>query len=249
MNYIILTGASQGIGLATARELLKQGAHVIALSRSANQSLIEFAKATDGRLNYTEFDLSKIDEIEDLFNNIFENIEPDKAQSIHLINNAGILEPVKLMQDIAPAEYNQNLSVNLIAPMALISEFLKHTKKLNIEKRIINISSGAAEHPYSGWAAYCTSKAGIDMLTRVVEIEQRQAEYPAKVLSFAPGVVATNMQQQIRGKSKNEFPRVERFKALKNNNQLLDPKVVGKRITELLAEDDFPTGAKMDIRK
>lgn len=248
MNYTILTGASRGIGLATAKELIKNGSHVMAVSRHENKALIEYAKNKPGYIDYFEFDLSGIDQINELVDKIFENINTDEAESIHLVNNAGVLEPVKLMLEISPSEYKKNLDVNLISPMALISEFLKHTDDLQIDKRIINISSGAGDHPYEGWAAYCTSKAGIDMLTRVVKTEQEKAQYPAKVISFAPGVVATNMQKHIRSKNKDQFPRVENFKQLKENNHLLEPQIVGQRIVELLYGNYFPDGDKIDIR-
>lgn len=248
MKYVILTGASSGIGLATAKELIKNRSYVLAVSRHKNEELIDFAKNKNGKINYFEYDLSNIDQIRDLVDKIFSKVDLKNAESIHLINNAGMLEPVKFMKDIEPDEYHKNIGVNLIAPLALISEFIKHTKASRIEKRIINISSGAGDHPYQGWSAYCTSKAGIDMLTRVVKIEQENSTHPVKVIAFAPGVVATNMQKLIRRKSKDEFPRVNRFKQLKQKGQLLDPQVVGIKITELLYNDNFPDGEKIDIR-
>ncbi len=248
MNYVILTGASSGIGLATAKKLLQKGYHVLAVSRHKNKALIQHAGSQSGAIEYLEFDLSQTDQIQHFMERVFTKIDSSKAASIHLINNAGVLEPVKMMQDTNPEEYKKSLSVNLVAPMALISEFLKHTADLDIDKRIINISSGAGEHPYAGWAAYCTSKAGLDMITRVVATEQSKAKYPAQIVSFAPGVVATSMQKLIRSKSKDEFPRVERFKALHKNQQLLDPAIVATKITDLLEQTGFPDGQKIDIR-
>ncbi len=71
--------------------------------------------------------------------------------------------------------------------MLLSSAFIKHTKDWNVDKRIINISSGAAQNPYFGWAAYCTTKAGVNMLTKCIALEETDKKYPVKVISFAPG--------------------------------------------------------------
>ncbi|MCF7741123.1 MAG: (S)-benzoin forming benzil reductase [Candidatus Marinimicrobia bacterium] len=248
MRYVILTGASSGIGLAAAKNLLQQGFHVLAVSRHKNTDLIKYADKQSGKIDYIEFDLSKTAEIENFMEQVFGKIVLAEADGIHLINNAGVLEPVKMMEDVEPSEYEKSLSVNLVAPMALISQFLKQTGEQNIDKRIINISSGAGDHPYAGWAAYCTSKAGLDMVTRVVKAEQSNAKYPAQIVSFAPGVVATSMQKLIRSKSKSEFPHVDRFKAFHRNQQLLDPDIVGKKIAELLEQKIFPDGQKIDIR-
>lgn len=248
MRYVILTGASSGIGLATSKNLLQQGFHVLAVSRHKNKDLIKYADKQSGKIDYFEFDLRETAEIENFMERVFGKIDLAGADSIHLINNAGVLEPVKMMEDIEPAEYEKSLSVNLVAPMALISQFLKQSAELDIDKRIINISSGAGDHPYAGWSAYCTSKAGLDMVTRVVKAEQSKAKYPAQIVSFAPGVVATSMQKLIRSKSKAEFPHVDRFQDLHRNQQLLDPDIVGKKITELLEQENFPEGQKIDIR-
>ena len=61
---------------------------------------------------------------------------------------------------------------------------------------IINLSSGAANRPLEGWAAYCSSKAGLQMLTRCADLEYRTAGL--RILGLSPGTVATSMQTRIR---------------------------------------------------
>ena len=248
MHYVILTGASKGIGLATAKELLSTKVKLFAISRSKNEDLIEFAKDEQGEISYIEFDLARIREIFSLMKKIFNEIDSQNTESLSLINNAGMLEPIRPIDNSSPVELSKNIDVNLTAPLGLVSQFIKQAKNFKVEKRIINISSGAAQHPYPGWSGYCISKAGIDMLTQVVAHEQADRAYPTKIMSLAPGIVATNMQKQIRQKDKSEFPRVEKFIQLKENNQLRSPETVGKKITEILFQDNFENGSRIDLR-
>lgn len=126
--------------------------------------------------------------------------------------------------------------------MILTSTFMKHTKDWKVDKRVINISSGAGKNPYFGWGAYCTTKAGVNMFTQCVATEEVEKEYPVKIVAFAPGVVDTNMQSQIRETNKEDFINLDRFIALKEEGKLLSPEYVAKAIRNLLETEDFPQG-------
>ena len=62
--------------------------------------------------------------------------------------------------------------------MILTSTFMKHTKDWKVDKRVINISSGAGKNPYFGWGAYCTAKAGVNMFTQCVATEEVEKNIP-----------------------------------------------------------------------
>lgn len=104
--------------------------------------------------------------------------------------------------------------------------------------RILHISSGAANHPYQGWGPYCTSKASLQMISRVLAAEYSYAHLPLSIGFVRPGVVDTPMQEDIRSKSKEEMPDVGRFKVLKDQGVLMDPKVVARFIDWVLNEVD-----------
>ena len=72
-------------------------------------------------------------------------------------------------------------------------------------------------------------------------------EYPVKIVSFAPGVVDTNMQAQIRETNKEDFTNLDRFIALKEEGKLLSPEYVAKAIRNLLEAEDFPQGEVIRI--
>lgn len=247
MRYVIVTGTSQGLGEAIATQLLEENTRLICISRRQNETLIEKAKQKGIPFTFHSIDLQDVHHLEAHFETIFLSIEEEKVSSIHLINNAGILAPMKPIEKSESELLIANVQINLIAPMILTSSFMKHTKDWKVDKRIINISSGAGQKPYFGWGAYCTAKAGVNMFTQCVAIEEAGKEYPVKTISFAPGVVDTSMQQQIRQTEKEDFINLDRFIALKEEGKLLSPEYVAKAVVHLLETNDFEQGGVIRI--
>ena len=236
MNYIIITGTSKGLGESIAKNLIKPNNHLFCISRSKNVELIEYARSQNILLDYFQHDLNDIDDIENLIENIFLKVDNKNAISIVLINNAGILNPIKPIDRCDSNEIIANINTNLIAPMLLTSFFIKKTNDFKIDKRIINISSGAGNKPYYGWSNYCASKAGINIFSSCINLEQKNQQYPTKIISVDPGIIDTNMQAEIRKTKKEYFKDVERFIVYKQSNQLESPNCVAKRILKLLDE-------------
>ena len=77
--------------------------------------------------------------------------------------------------------------------------------------------------------------------------EEAAKEFPVKIVAFAPGVVDTNMQAQIRETNKEDFTNLDRFIALKEEGKLLSPEYVAKAIRNLLETEDFPQGEVIRI--
>ncbi|MED0959778.1 (S)-benzoin forming benzil reductase [Bacillus paramycoides] len=247
MRYVIITGTSQGLGEAIAAQLLEENTTIISISRRENKELTKLAKQKNSHCIFHSVDLQDVHNLETHFNEIFSSIKKDTASSIHLINNAGTVAPMKPIEKSESELLITNVHINLIAPMILTSTFMKHTKNWKVEKRVINISSGAGKNPYFGWGAYCTTKAGVNMFTQCVATEEAEREFPVKIVAFAPGVVDTNMQKQIRGANKEDFTNLDRFTALKAEGKLLSPEYVAKAIRNLLETEDFPQGEVIRI--
>lgn len=247
MKYAIVTGTSRGLGEAIAKQLLEKGVIVFSVARHRNALLEETAKQAGVLFYPLSFDLHNLQDVEEVMKEIFAAMDLDSASDLYLVNNAGMLDPIKPVERAENELLVQNVEVNLLAPMLLISEFLKWTKDAPLEKRIINISSGAGKNPYSGWSAYCTTKAGIDMFTRCVALEEEGKTYPTKILSFAPGVVDTSMQEQIRNTDKEDFIHIDRFLSLKKEGKLLSPSYVARVIVDLLEADHFEQGGVVRI--
>lgn len=102
-----------------------------------------------------------------------------------------------------------------------------------IKTTVVNISSGAGKSAIHGWAAYCASKAAVDLMSETIHLEQ--FENPNfNIYAVAPGVVDTEMQGQIRAAEEGDFPRIEYFRDLKSNNELASPTLVAQKIDFIL---------------
>lgn len=248
MNHIIITGASKGLGEGIALELLNESNHLICVSRSKSQKLESLAAAKDCPVTFIAFDFSDTEKIPWLAEQIFNKINPGQAKGVYLINNAGVIQPVGRAEDCSPNEVERHLRINLLAPMLLASAFIKHTKTWEVQKRVLNISSGAASSPYYGWSSYCAGKAGLDMFTRCVGAEQQGSNFPTEIMALAPGIIDTEMQGQIRNTTHEQFILRDRFIELKESGQLIDPRVAGKKIARLLFSPEFKNGGVIDLR-
>jgi benzil reductase ((S)-benzoin forming) len=249
MKHIIITGHSKGLGAGITGHLLNKNHHIHGISRTDNAELNQKASATGCAYNFYACDLSQNEGISPVMEQVFDVIrQAQKTEGIYLINNAGVAGPIGPLEKLDPQAIQGHLRINLIAPLLLVQEFLKHTLSIFTEKRIINISSGAANYPYEGMSVYCTGKAALDMITRAVGAEQSHHPYPAEIMSIAPGVIDTDMQTYMRAIPDNDFAHKKKFVDLKKNNQLIKPEHAGKEIARFLFSKDFKNGDVTDIR-
>ncbi|MGL6045588.1 MAG: SDR family NAD(P)-dependent oxidoreductase, partial [Vogesella sp.] len=168
--------------------------------------------------------------------------------SLTLINNAGTVQPIASVGSFADGVAEQALALNLTAPVVLCNAFVAHTAGFGGQRRVLNISSGAAANAYPGWAVYCASKAGLDHFTRTLALEQQAAANPVLAVSLYPGVVDTGMQGEIRAADPAHFPNLPRFTALKTEGQLTQPADCAAAICRYLHSAGFGQQAVADIR-
>ena len=248
MNYIIITGASKGLGEGLAIELLDEQHRLICISRSESKKLKQLAAARNCSLEFILFDLSAINDIDTLCEEIFSHIDLKNAEGVFLVNNAGIINPVNRVEECAAEDVELHMRINLLAPMLLSSAFIGRVKDFPITKRIMNISSGAAHNPYYGWSCYCTAKAGLDMFGRCISEEQKDESHPVETMNVAPGIIDTGMQTTIRGTNERAFIHRKKFVEFKEKGQLIHPAVAGKKLAQLLLSEDFRDGQSVDVR-
>lgn len=248
MKYYIITGTSSGLGEALAIKTIEAQHKLFCISRHVNEGLKQKANELRTGLWYYEQDLTRLELIPQLMQEIFSYINPSVVTEITLINNAGVVEPVKALGDCEVSEIAGHVNLNLGAAIVLINEFIKQSKSLQCKKHIINISSGAASNPYAGWSLYCSTKAGIDMITRTVALEQQENEFPVKILSIAPGIVDTPMQEKVRNANIEDFPMQPKFKNLHQEGKLTPPLEAATNILEMVAEMNLPNGSITDLR-
>lgn len=221
-SLFIITGTSSGIGDAIKNHLLSNhdDTDVVGVSRSAENTAF--------RYSHHLIDLEDTHKVEK-FN--FPN--PDNYERICLINNAAILGQIATQKNLDIASIKSMYSINLAAVHILCAKFIQTYRHFHGEKIIINISSGAGQNPYASWSSYCATKAGVDMLTRCIVLEEKEEENPFYAFSVAPGVVNTKMQAQIRSTPNKDFQLKQKFVDLYENNELYDAEKVASMIIKI----------------
>lgn len=251
MKHIIITGVSRGIGEALAKTLMDGNTHLYCVSRGDNPELRQMAKEKGTPLTYMQLDLSDIPAATAYMQKTLTAIKFENPTSVVLIHNAASLYPISAVgrQDYREDQLQESIDVNLTSPMLMTLDFVREFQKTPIDKKVLVISSGAARRPVHAWSVYCTTKAGLEMFCECLSLEQQSEEWPVRVLSIAPGVVDTAMQDYIRTKSPEEFHNVERFIRLKENDELWTPEYVATQLAEILGEEQFGEPVSQDLRE
>lgn len=239
MKVFIVTGASKGIGNALASILEAEGHKVLRVARTN----------PNGLENLMTLDLTDQASPE----KIMDWLKPFLilATEVTLINNAGMIGPIDQVGLLRDEHISQAMMLNVTSPIILSNHFASVVQALPIQKNIINISSGAGRHVYSGWSIYCTTKAAIDHFSRAFQVEQTSKIHPIRVTSIAPGVIDTDMQVEIRLSNKDAFPNIDRFVDLKESGHLLSPhqsaEMIINYLNSPLMDGDNPIADVRDI--
>jgi NAD(P)-dependent dehydrogenase (short-subunit alcohol dehydrogenase family) len=132
--------------------------------------------------------------------------------------------------------------------MLLTSAFLRATQSWKAQRKVLNISSGLGRRPMASQAVYCAAKAGMDLFTRCVALEEASQPNGAKVCSLAPGVIDTDMQVHLRAADASQFPDIGNFIGLKSKGALSSPAEAAARVLAILARPDFGSNPLADVR-
>ncbi|HUY03680.1 MAG TPA: SDR family NAD(P)-dependent oxidoreductase [Rhodocyclaceae bacterium] len=251
MKLTIITGASRGLGAALADALLEPGQHLACLARSPLTELAQRASARGCALDVLQADLADPAAAAAALEEYLSGMNGEGFVEARLINNAGTAVPVAPADRFSVAEIAQSVhsvAVNLAAPIALTAAFLRTTHAWAADRKILNISSGAAHTPYPGWSVYCATKAGLDQFSRCVALEQQALARGARIVSLAPGLIDTDMQAVIRAVPAEDFPAQPRFLALKASGQLASPASAAQRIVAYMDRSDFGARTVADLR-
>ncbi|MFQ6548308.1 SDR family oxidoreductase [Aestuariibius sp. 2305UL40-4] len=195
----IITGASRGIGEATARHFAEQGANVVLAARSEG-AITAIADEIGGTAIATDVaDYAAVAALVD------RTVQAHGGLDI-LVNNAGLIDPIARLADSDPAEWARVADVNYKG----VYHGLRAAIPAMLERgggTVINISSGAATGALEGWSHYCSSKAAALSLTRCADKEYR--DDGIRVIGLSPGTVATEMQREIKASGLNPVSQLE----------------------------------------
>lgn len=235
MIFFLITGATRGIGRAIVAELnARYGENATYLMIARKEAGLNTLKGElKGKAQVLAVDLSSPVRAGREVAEMLSETDAAGFERLVLINNAGVLPPVGKTGDLNDEEIEANIQVNLTAPLVLANEFLRWADAASNPKLIVNISSGAARFPIICWGAYCASKAGLDMFSKVMMEEKRP---DLQVVSVAPGIIETDMQRSIRDLSRGQFPLVDNFVAYKSTGSLKTPDQSAKEIVNIIED-------------
>ncbi|MEC0229951.1 (S)-benzoin forming benzil reductase [Paenibacillus alba] len=242
MKYFIITGTSRGLGEAIAYKLISPDHHLICMSRKINESLM----AKSSNMDYLEFDLNNVEQMDAMMEKAFSKMDKANIEGVYLINNAAVISPLSRVEQGSTQEFKHNLTVNLLAPMLLTSLFIRFSEELQVEKRVLNISSSSAKHHLPGMSAYSASKAGLDVFTKCVGVEQGNQAFAVKVVSVWPGMIDTCLQEEARNTKIETFASAEIFKMVKDRGMLATPAAAAEQLVNLLLRDQFIQGTVVE---
>jgi short-subunit dehydrogenase len=219
----LVTGASRGIGAATAIALAAQGAHVVLTARTTGglEEVEEAIHAAGGSATIAPLDLAETDAIARLATAIGGRWD---ALDI-LVLNAAMLGSLSSVPSIDPKELAQILTLNVSAQAALLSAFDPMLKKAE-SARVIGVTSSVARKPRAYWGMYGASKAAFETLLGAYGDEMAEIS-GIRTAILDPGATRTKMRARA-------YPG-EDPKSVK------EPSVVAERIVRL-AIDGFEAG-------
>lgn len=224
----LVTGASRGIGAATAEALAAAGAHVVLVARTASalEEVEDRIHQAGGTATIAPLDLTDGESIGKLAVAIGERW--DKLDI--LVLNAAMLGSLTPVQDIDPKEYSRLLSINLLANQALIAAFDPLLKRAD-RADVVALTSSVGREARAFWGAYGSSKAALETL---LEAYADETEYTRrlKVHIVDPGATRTRMRA-------NAFPGEE-------PESVKPPEVVARAIVERITADT-PSGEKLRV--
>lgn len=196
---VLVTGASRGVGAATARAFAKAGAIVGVMAR--DQTAVNDLASQIGGIALSG-DVARAADME----RAVEALHSRTGRLDVLVNNAGIVGPIAGIADADVEEWGQTIDINLKGVFHGMRAALP-VMRANGGGTILTVGSGAAHAPQEGWSAYCASKAGAWMLTRALDHEARTDGIRA--ISLSPGTVATDMQVAIRDSGINPVSQLD----------------------------------------
>jgi short-subunit dehydrogenase len=217
-QLVLITGASRGIGAATAEALAKAGAHVILTARTAKdlEAVEDRIHQAGGNATIAPMDLAEGDSIGRLASAVAERWGKLDA----LILNAAMLGTLTPVPAIDAKEFSKLLTLNVGAQQALIAAF-DPLLRAAAPGKLIAITSSVGANPRAYWGAYGASKAALETLVAAYGEEQRNLG-KVHVAILDPGATRTRMREKA-------FPGEDPV-------TVKPPEVVAGRIAVLLAE-------------
>lgn len=196
-KVIVITGASSGIGEATAKLLAERGSKVVVGARRTErlEKLVAEIKAKGGEASFKAVDVAKRADVQAFVD--YAKAEFGRVDVI--VNNAGVM-PLSLMSDLKVDEWDRMIDVNIRGVLNGIAAVLPDMKARG-SGQIINVASIAAHMVVPTGAVYCATKFAVWAISEGL----RQENADLRVTVISPGVVATELGHDISDDATKEF--------------------------------------------
>ncbi|GHA10378.1 short-chain dehydrogenase [Arenicella chitinivorans] len=208
MNFLnsktaVITGASRGIGRATALFLAEKGMNIVAMAR--HEAALRHLSSELASIGVASIchagDVAEFQDVERIV-----SAAVDQFGGVDLlVNNAGLIDPIARLAESDVAAWDYAMDVNVKG----VYHGLRAVIPVMQERggTIINISSGAATSTLEGWSAYCASKAAVLSLTK--SAHQEYHHLGINTVGLSPGTVATDMQSTIKDSGINPVSQLD----------------------------------------
>jgi NAD(P)-dependent dehydrogenase (short-subunit alcohol dehydrogenase family) len=184
-KVVVITGGGRGIGAATARRLVDEGARVVIADLDE-----VLAKDTASALGATGLQLDVTDHA--AFSAVLDRVEREIGPIDALVNNAGIM-PIARIEDESDATAAAQVAVNLLAVIHGSKEMVRRWKVRGAAGHLVNISSAAGRVPVAGAATYTATKHAVSGFSNALQIELRADGVPIEVTAVHPVIVRTEL--------------------------------------------------------
>jgi NADP-dependent 3-hydroxy acid dehydrogenase YdfG len=206
-KVVIITGASSGIGEATAHKLAKKGAKVVLTARRKERlnDLAEDIKKNNGTALVVTGDVTQKEDFEHLVKKTLAEFGTIDV----LINNAGLM-PLSYIKKLKTDEWEKMVDVNIKGVLNGVAAVLP-TMIENKRGHVINIASSAAHNYFPGGAVYCATKAAVKMFSEGLR-QELAPKYGINVTSIEPGAVSTELMNTITDEDiKEQFKEMQKM--------------------------------------
>ena len=221
-KVVVITGASSGIGQATARELARRGAKVVLGARRTDRldALVAELRRDGYAATSVKTDVTQLEDVRRLFTRALEEF----GRVDVWINNAGIM-PLSPIDAFKLDEWNQMIDVNVRGVLHGIAAALPHFKQVK-SGQFINVSSLAGRIPIATAAVYCGTKFAVHAISDVL---RQEVGGDIRVTIIAPGVVESELAETITHAATKEF--IDKFREV-----ALKPEAIARAIAFAIAQ-------------
>lgn len=197
-KVVVITGASSGLGEATAKMLAEKGAKLVLGARREKrlQQLVNAITSDGGEAIYKTVDVTKRDEVEALANAALEKF----GRIDVLVNNAGLM-PLAPLDELKVDEWEQMIDVNIKGVMYGVGAVLPTMRKQE-SGHIINLSSVAGHVVFPGATVYCATKFAVKAISEGI---RQESNGQIRSTNISPGAVATELTDHISHKDSKEM--------------------------------------------